>query len=284
LNRFRLLTVLLIVAAGLTIGCVGVSAAAAAPAATASPPAMNMQGMASSPAPAASAQDQTSLANAPDSAPASPVSGTDWSIFNHRGAGLFILLWGLTAFLAGLQWPRRTWLRFAPPFALFGLVEFLIIRNDPKVWPIGPIGFWVSFQDPAVFQHRVFVLLILGIAIIELLRAADRLPPLARVYALPALAVFGAIFLFFHQHGGPAAQHMMSQMSDKTMATDPSMRAMAATMHQIKFEHVWFSVCGFGLAAAKLLADAGILKGRLGATLWSVFAIALGAYMLSYTE
>jgi hypothetical protein len=41
---------------------------------------------------------------------------------------------------------------------------------------------------------------------------------------------------------------------------------------------------GFGLAAAKLLADRGILKGRLGVSRWSVFAIALGIYMLGYTE
>lgn len=230
------------------------------------------------------AQTDAGIANVPDTAAATPISGVDWSIFNHEGAGLFILLWGLTALIAGLQWPRRTWFRFVPPMTLFGLAEFLILRNDPKAWPIGPIGFWVSFQDPAVLEHRVFVLLIIGIAIIELLRAADRLPPLLQRFALPALAAFGAIFLFFHVHGGLATQHMMQTMSDPSMAGDPSMRAMTNTMNQVKHEHLWFSIAGVGLAAAKLLADNGILKGRLGATLWTVFAIALGAYMLTYKE
>jgi hypothetical protein len=231
-----------------------------------------------------SLQSDTIIATAPDSAPASPVSGIDWSIFNHHGAGLFILLWGLTALIAGLQWPRRTWLGFAPPLILFGFAEFLILRNDPKAWPTGPIGFWVSFQDPAVFQHRVFVLLILAIAIVELLRAADCLPPLLQRFALPGLAVVGSIFLFFHTHGGLATQNMMRQVSDPTMAASPAMRTMIATMKMVKREHLVYSLAGFGLAAAKLLADNGILKARLGATLWSVFAIVLGVYMLSYTE
>ncbi len=220
----------------------------------------------------------------PESLPATPVSGAQWSEFTHQGAGFFILMWGLTALIAGLQWPRRTWMRFVPPLMMLGLVEFLILRNDPKAWPNGPYGFWVSFQDPSVVEHRVFVLLVLVIAVVELLRAADRLPPLLRVVALPALAVFGAVYLFFHKHGGLEAQHMMQQMSDPALASSPAMKSMIATMGVVKHEHLWFSVIGFGLAAAKLVADGGLLKGRLGATLWTLFAIALGIYMLGYKE
>jgi hypothetical protein len=219
-----------------------------------------------------------------ESQPATPVSAKEWSVFNHRGAGFFLLLWGLTALIAGLQWPRRTWVRFVPSLMLFGLVEFLVLRNDPKAWPNGPYGFWISFADPSVVQHRIFVLLLLLLAIIELLRAADRLPSLLRVFAVPSLAVFGAIYLFFHIHGGLEAQHMMQHASDPAMASSPAMKSMLATMSLVKSEHFWFSAIGFGFAAAKLLADGGILRGRLGATLWPLFATALGVYMLGYTE
>ena len=220
----------------------------------------------------------------PDSLPASPESGTQWSVFNHQGAGFFILLWGLTALIAGLQWPRRTWLRYVPPLALLGLVEFLILRNDPKAWPFGPYGFWISFRDPSVLEHRVFVLLLFVIAIVELLRAADLLPRFWRVFAIPGLAVFGGVYLFFHHHGGLAAQHMMAQMSDPGMASNPAMKSMMASMSLVKREHLWISVIGFGFAAAKLMADGGLIKGRLGATLWTLFAIALGVYLLGYAE
>jgi copper resistance protein D len=214
-------------------------------------------------------------------ASARSASDIEWSIFNHRGAGWFIFFWGLTALIAGLEWPRRTWLRFVPPLTLLGLAEFLFLRNDPETWPIGPIGFWVSLRDPEDLQHRVFVLLILVIAVVELLRAADRLSPLLQKFALPALALFGGIYLFFHKHGGSEMAQMMSHPS---MASSPAMQSMMASMEMVKHEHLWFSTLGFGLAAAKLLADTGRLKGRLGATLWSVFAIMLGVYMMGYTE
>jgi hypothetical protein len=218
---------------------------------------------------------------AESSAAAAVDPGVAWSIFNHRGAGWFIFLWGLTALVAGLQWPKRTWWRFVPPMVLFGMVEFLFIRNDPEAWPTGSIGLWESLKDPEVFQHRVFLLLLLAIAVVELLRAADRLPPLLQKYAVPALAVAGGVYLFFHRHGGAGMEQMMA---DPAAASSPGMAAMMASMDLVKHEHMWFSFLGFGLAAGKLFADGGRLRGRLGASLWCLFAIALGAYMMGYTE
>jgi hypothetical protein len=221
------------------------------------------------------------LALIPDSGLATPATGTEWSIFNHRASGFFVLMWGLTAFVAGLQYPRRTWFRFVPPVMLFGLAEMLFLRINPKAWPSGPINYWVSLQDPSALEHQIFVLLIIAMGIVELLRAADRLPKMLQIFALPALALFGAIFLFFHKHGGLAAQMMMQNPS---MAKTPAMQQMNESMATMKTEHLWFSITGFALVPAKLLADAGVIKGRLGATLWTVFVILLGVYMLGYTE
>lgn len=211
-------------------------------------------------------------------------TGKEWSEFNHRGAGWFLFFWGLTALIAGLQWPRKTWWRFAPGVVLIGLVEFLFIRNDPESWPIGSVGLWASLRDPEVFQHRVFVILLILIALVELLRAGDKLAPFFARYALPGLAVIGGVYLFFHKHGGAAMQNMAQQMSDPAVASSPAMQSMMAAMKTMKHEHLWFSLIGFGLAGAKLLADTGRLKGRLGATLWTLFAIALGIYMMGYVE
>lgn len=213
-----------------------------------------------------------------------PYAGSAWSVFNHRGSGIFIFLWGLTALIAGLQYPRRTWVRFLPPLMLFGLVEFLVLRNDPMTWPLGPIGFWYSMQSPEVFQHRVFILLILLMAIVELLRAADRLPPLLFRYSLPALALVGAILIMIHKHAGPEMQ-MAMQMQGAMPATggDPA-QSMESSMAHIKREHLSFAIAGFGFVLSKLLADTGRLPGRLGATLWPLFAIATGVLLIGYTE
>ena len=207
-----------------------------------------------------------------------------WSTFNHRVSGWFLLVWGLTALIAGLQWPRRTWWRFVPPIVLFGFAEFLFFRNDPEAFPVGPMSFWASLRDPEDLQHRIFLLLVILLALVELLRAANRLPRLLAEYALPALGTFGAIYLFFHKHGGAAMATMMHHMQESSMAADPGMHQMLLSMSLIRHEHMWFSMMGFALVACKLLADTGRLTGRWGASLWCVFAIALGAYMTSYVE
>jgi hypothetical protein len=150
----------------------------------------------------------------------------------------------------------------------------------PKAGRSAPSACRQVFKTKRFFQHRVFLLLILAIAVVELLRAAERLPvPLAK-YALPGLPVFGGIYLFFHKHGGD----MAAMMKAPAMAASPAMRQMMTSMSLVRHEHLWFSLMGFGLAAAKLLGDMGAIKGRWGATLWSVFAIFLGAYMTGYVE
>jgi hypothetical protein len=220
-----------------------------------------------------------------DTQHASPETSTQWSEFNHHGAGVFVFLWSLTALIVGLLWPRRTWFRFVPPLMMFGLAEFLFLRNDPKAWPTGPIGFWISFQGPETAQHRIFLLLIVAIGVIEMLRAADRLSPLMQKFALPSVVVVASVLLLFHQHGGLAMQQTMQHASDATATPSPADQNMIASMNLIKTEHRVFALFGFGFAAAKLLADVGFLKDRLGATLWPLFAMGLGLYMIGfYTE
>ena len=209
---------------------------------------------------------------------------TQWSEFNHRVAGLFVFVWGLTGLIAGLLWPKKTWWRFVPPLVLLGLAEFLILRNDPKAWPIGPIPFWISFRDASTLEHRVFVLLIIALGVIELLRAGDRLPPFAFKFAVPAVALTASIMLLFHHHGGFEMQQAMQNASDPSMSSDPKMRSMLASMALVKSEHLVFAIAGFGFAASKLGADMGWIRGRLGQTLWAVFATLLGLYMFGYSE
>jgi len=222
--------------------------------------------------------------NVPDPTPASYDNGTWWSVFNHRGAGVFIFLWGLTALIVGLMYPRQTWFRFVPPIVLLGLVEFLFLRNDPKSWPTGPYGFWISNQDPEVFEHRLFVLLLLAIAIVELLRAGGRLPKWAATWAVPGLAALGGVMLLFHHHGGFEMRQVMEQMANSAAGANERMQRMESSMVIVKREHLTFAILGFGLAIAKFLGDAGKLPVKLGMTLWAAFAVVLGFCLMSYTE
>ena len=226
---------------------------------------MNMPGMVMDPAPQAAAQNTHPWCD-----------DIAWSTFNHRIAGWYIALWGFTALIAGLQ-SQATWWRFAPGVALLGLVQFLFFRNDPEAWPVGPMSFWDSMHGEDL-QHRVFLLLLLAIAVVELLRAGGRLPEFLAKYSVAILAALGGVYLFFHKHGGGD----MAGMSHET--TDTAMQQMMASMNTVIHEHMWFSILGFGVAGARLLGDAKILKGRWGTCLWTVFAIALGVYMTRYVE
>src|SRR2546427_10444754 len=106
-----------------------------------------------------------------------------WSEYNHHFAGLFVLAMGLLAVLhrtGSAPWARH-W-----PLVFFGLAAFLLVRNDPGAWPLGPLGFWESRQYPAVLQHRVVVLLVLGFGPVErtVLPGRIRAPPPALSFAL----------------------------------------------------------------------------------------------------
>src|SRR5277367_1040498 len=87
-----------------------------------------------------------------------------WSEYNHHWAGLVVLAIGLLAFLA--QTGRSPWARNWP-LVFLALAVFLLLRSDPETWPLGPNGFWVSLQDPEVLLHRIFSLLVIGLAVFE---------------------------------------------------------------------------------------------------------------------
>ena len=74
-----------------------------------------------------------------------------------------VLAIGILSLLARRMLWARNW-----PLAFFGLALFLFIRADADNWPLGPHGFWESFQVAEVAQHRLFVALIVVFAMLLL--------------------------------------------------------------------------------------------------------------------
>jgi putative copper resistance protein D len=119
-----------------------------------------------------------------------------WSEYNHHWSGLFVLVIGLLSLLnqAGIRWARH-W-----PLVFLGLAGFLFFRSDPEVWPLGGIGFFESFRDVEVLQHRAFVGLIAVFAIFEWrVRTGRHVKPWARL-VFPLMCVGGGILLLTHSH------------------------------------------------------------------------------------
>lgn len=119
-----------------------------------------------------------------------------WSEYNHHWSGIFVALIGILALLerAGQRWARH-W-----PLAFLGLAGFLLLRSDPEVWPLGPVGFWESLRDVEVLQHRLAALLVSGFAIFEWRVRAGGLVGSRAAYVFPIACAVGGALLLTHTH------------------------------------------------------------------------------------
>ena len=120
-----------------------------------------------------------------------------WSEFNHHVAGLFVLTMGFLAVLSTngrVRWTRQ-W-----PLLFLGLAGFLLVRNDPGAWPLGPLGFWESMAFPEVLQHRFFVSLIVVFALFEWMVRSGRLASWRCALVFPLLCGAGGALLLTHSH------------------------------------------------------------------------------------
>jgi putative copper resistance protein D len=150
--------------------------------------------------------DQEAAAHAAHASPAfTPGSGDlpprnaddiAWSEYNHHWAGLFVSLIGILALLnrVGVGWAKH-W-----PLLFVGLGIFLFFRSDPEVWPMGEIGFFESFRDIEVLQHRFFVFLILGFAWFEWRVRAGGWENKTAALVFPLVCAAGGGMLLTHSH------------------------------------------------------------------------------------
>jgi putative copper resistance protein D len=109
---------------------------------------------------------------------------------------LFVVAIALLAILnqAGLRWARH-W-----PLLFLGLAAFLFVRSDPETWPLGDIGFFESFRDVEVLQHRAFVLLLVVFALFEWRVRAGGWQNRRAALVFPLLTALGAALLLTHSH------------------------------------------------------------------------------------
>ncbi len=183
-----------------------------------------------------------------------------WSEYNHHVAGLFVLAIGFAAMaheIGGRRWARH-W-----PLLLLGLGAFLLVRDDPGAWPLGPMGFWESMWDPAVLQHRFFVLLVVAFGIFEWMVRTDRLRSPRWALVFPGLCAVGGGVLLTHSH---AMLNLKSEFLVEVTHTPLALFGM---------------VVGWGrwLQLRQLPPD-----DRLPGRMWSVALALVGVVLLLYRE
>jgi putative copper resistance protein D len=139
-----------------------------------------------------------------------------WSEYNHNCAGLVVFLMGILALLS-----RSRYFRWAKiwPLAFLLLAVFLFFRADPENWPLGPNGFWESFQQTDVLQHRAAVVLIIVFAIFQYRVEMKRVKSMTAALVFPGVCALGGMVLLTHTHAlSNIKEELLVDMSHTSLA------------------------------------------------------------------
>ncbi len=201
------------------------------------------------------------VAFVPGSGDVPPRNAADiaWSEYNHHWSGLFVLAIGILALLnqAGLRWARH-W-----PLLFLGLAGFLFLRSDPETWPLGDIGFFESFRDVEVLQHRMFVVLIVVFALFEWrVRATGRRTGWTPL-VFPLMSAAGGALLLTHSH---AIANVKDQLLIELTHTPLALAGILAGWSR------WLELRLRGRAS------------RIAGWIWPVCLVFVGVLLLLYRE
>jgi hypothetical protein len=193
-----------------------------------------------------------------------------FSEFNHRFAGVFVLLVGVVAFLQPVLAKKFGVIRYLWTVLFFIPGMYLLVFSDPESWPIGnQTLYYVLTENMQVLQHKLFSLVLLALSAVEYFRMRGKLRALWTAFLFPAFAGAGAALLFFHSPQAHAA-------------------GMDATAHQammeIQHQHVQFGVVGFGIAISKAIADTERFHPRWMRVIFAALMAFLGVLLITYTE
>ncbi len=192
--------------------------------------------------------------------------GVAYSKFNHRFAGLFVLLFGLAELGHALRYPLPFWTRLVLPSALAVIGPYLLIWSDHEAWPLGPLSFAQTFfgQDQEIIQHKFYGVFGVTAAVSEMFRRLGWARHPAWAAPLFFLGLVGALLLFFHSHGHHPA--------------NPT----------IELHHALLGSLGIGAAVSNAMVSWA--SGISGQTVkrwevaWAGFVIIMGLQLLLYFE
>ncbi|MBD0315170.1 MAG: hypothetical protein ICV75_00615 [Nitrospiraceae bacterium] len=137
--------------------------------------------------------------------------GIAYSEFNHRVAGLLLLVIGVAEWCQTVRSSSAIWARLLLPGALGITGLFLLIWSDHEAWPVGHLTLWQTIfgGDQEILQHKTYGLCAFITAAVEILRRSGRLRHSAWMVPLPVFAILGGAMLFSHTHGShPATERI----------------------------------------------------------------------------
>lgn len=189
--------------------------------------------------------------------------GEPFSEFNHRLAGIFLVLGGLFFLAQNALAMRWRFGQYIFPVCLLLPGSYLLLMSDPK-WPFGPGSFWHYFTTNTQFmQHKIYAVILLVIGGVEFLRARQTLRAGWAAFVFPGLGALGALLLLFHPH---APDHDMN------------------SMQLVQSQHLGFAAVGGLVAVSKALSEIDWRARRYCLYAWPVLISVLGALLILYRE
>jgi copper resistance protein D len=139
-----------------------------------------------------------------------------WSEYNHHWAGLMVLVAGL---LQLVWWTgRANWARHWP-LVFLALAAFIFLRADPENWPLGPNGFWESFDNSEVLQHRAFAAMTIAFGLFEWAVRTGRIRSERAAMVFPLICTLGGALLLTHSHSlGNVKEELLAELTHVPLA------------------------------------------------------------------
>jgi copper resistance protein D len=116
---------------------------------------------------------------------------------NHHWMGLIVVAMGVLALLA--KTGKAPWAEYWP-LLLISIAIWIFLRADTESWPYGPQGFWASWLNTDVFQHRLAALVCVFFAVFELRARKQKLTTSPFLLIFPLMCAIGGAVLLTHSH------------------------------------------------------------------------------------
>jgi putative copper resistance protein D len=116
---------------------------------------------------------------------------------NHHWMGLIVVAMGVLALLA--KTGKAPWAEYWP-LLLISIAIWIFLRADTESWPYGPQGFWASWLNTDVFQHRLAALVCVFFAVFELRARKQKVATSPFLLIFPLMCAIGGAVLLTHSH------------------------------------------------------------------------------------